>query len=156
MKKVLFISSTGGHLNELLQLKGLFDECDFTLITEKTKSNLKLQDIYPKRIHYLIHGSKEHLLAYCIKFPLNIIKSFFLFLKIRPQYIISTGAHTAVPMCYIGKLFGCKIIYLETYANIKTRSLSGRLVYPIADLFLVQWESMLELYPKAEYVGGVY
>lgn len=156
MKKVLFISSTGGHLNELLQLKALFEECDFTLITEKTKSNLKLMDTYPNRVHYLIHGSKEHLLAYCIKFPLNIIKSFILYCKIRPQYIVSTGAHTAVPMCYIGKLFRSKIIYLETYANIKTKSLSGKLVYPIADLFLVQWESMLELYPDAEYVGGVY
>lgn len=59
-------------------------------------------------------------------------------------------------MCYIGKLFGSKIIYLETFANIKTKSLSGKLVYPIADLFLVQWESMLECYPKAVYVGGVY
>ncbi len=156
MKKVLFISSTGGHLNELLQLKALFEETDFTIITEKTKSNLYLQDRYPNRVHYLVHGSKEHLLAYCIKFPYNVLKSFYLFFKISPQYVISTGAHTAVPMCYIAKLFHRKVIYLETYANIHTKSLSGKLVYPIADLFLVQWESMLECYPNAKYVGGVY
>lgn len=156
MKKVLFIASTGGHLNELLQLKALFDRCDFHIITEKTKSNLKLSNQYPNRVNYLVHGSKEHLLAYCVKFPYNLLKSLCLFIKLRPKYIVSTGAHTAVPMCYIGKLFGAKIIYLETYANITTQSLSGKLVYKIADLFLVQWESLLELYPNAQYVGGVY
>ena len=154
--KVLFISSTGGHLNELLQLKALFDDTDFHLITEKTKSNMKLKEQYPGRVDYLVYGSKDHLLAYCFKFPYNILKSFCFWLKLRPEFIVSTGAHTAVPMCYIGKLFGSKIIYLETFANIKTKSLSEKLVYPIADLFLVQWESMLECYPKAVYVGGVY
>lgn len=156
MKKVLFIASTGGHLNELLQLKSLFERCDFHIITEKTKSNLKLSEQYPNRVNYLVHGSKEHLLAYCVKFPYNVLKSLFLFFKLRPQYVVSTGAHTAVPMCYIAKLFGAKIIYLETYANITTQSLSGKLVYKIADLFLVQWPSLLELYPRAKYVGGVY
>lgn len=156
MKKVLFIASTGGHLNELLQLKELFKETDFMLITEKTKSNLKLADTYPNRVKYLVFGSKDHLLAYLFKFPYNILKSLVFYLQFRPQFIVSTGAHTAVGMCYIAKLFGSKIIYLETYANLHTKSLSGKLVYPIAVLFLVQWESMLELYPKAKYVGGVY
>ena len=49
-----------------------------------------------------------------------------------------------------------KVIYLETFARVNDRSLTGRLVYPIADLFLVQWESLLEFYPKAKYVGGVF
>ena len=44
---------------------------------------------------------------------------------------------------------------IETIANLHSRSLAGRLVYPVADLFLVQWESMLELYPKAVYAGRV-
>ena len=94
--------------------------------------------------------------AYCFKFPANIILSFKIFLSFKPDFVVSTGAHTAVPMCYIAKLFGKKVIYLETYANLHSRSLSGRLVYPIADLFLVQWESMLEFYPRAKFVGGVY
>ena len=53
-------------------------------------------------------------------------------------------------------LFGSKIIYIETFANSETKSLTGRLVYPIADLFIVQWESMLKLYPKAIYGGWIY
>ncbi|MFQ7173025.1 MAG: hypothetical protein ACLRQF_13715 [Thomasclavelia ramosa] len=46
-------------------------------------------------------------------------------------------------------------MFIETFANITTKTLSGKLVYPIADLFLVQWEEMLELYPKAKYRGGL-
>ena len=80
----------------------------------------------------------------------------YIYLKIRPSVIITTGTHTAVSMCYIGKLFGSKIIYIETLANRTTRTLAGKIVYPIADYFLVQWESMLKLYPKAIYSGFIY
>ena len=34
--------------------------------------------------------------------------------------------------------------------------MAGSMIYPIADYFLVQWESMLELYPKAVYGGWIY
>ena len=37
-KKVLFIASTGGHLNELMQLSPLFEKYDYHIITEKTKT----------------------------------------------------------------------------------------------------------------------
>ena len=155
MKKVLFISSTGGHLDELLQLKTLFKKYDSYIITEKTKSTVQLKGKYSK-VNYLVYGTKDHLFIYIFKVIYNIIKSFILFIKIRPKVIVTTGTHTAVPMCYIGKLFFKKIIYIETIANSKTKTLSGKLVYPIADTFIVQWESMLELYPKAIYGGWIY
>ena len=80
----------------------------------------------------------------------------FIYLKVRPKYIVSTGAHTAGPMCLIGHLLGSKVIFIETFANSKSRSLTGRLVYKFADLFIVQWESMLELYPNAVYGGWIF
>ena len=52
-------------------------------------------------------------------------------------------------------LFG-KIIYIETMANINRKTQTGRLIYPIADLFIVQWESMLKIYPKAIYGGFIF
>jgi len=155
MKKVIFISSTGGHLNELLQLKPLMKKYNSYIITEKTKSNLSLKDKFDK-VYYLTYGTKKNLFTYFFKFGFNILKSLFLFIKIRPKVIITTGTHTAVPMCYIGKMFGSKIIYIETFANSKTKTVAGRLVYPIADTFIVQWESMLELYPKAILGGWIY
>ncbi len=155
-KKVMFISSTGGHLDELLQLKEMFDKFDYTIVTEKTKSNLNLFDIYPNKVKYLIYGTKDKILTYPIKLLFNCFKSLFIYIKERPKYIITTGAHTAGPMCCIGKIFGSKIIFIETFANSETKSVTGKLIYLFADLFIVQWEDMLKLYPKATYGGWIY
>jgi UDP-N-acetylglucosamine:LPS N-acetylglucosamine transferase len=76
--------------------------------------------------------------------------------KEKPDVVITTGALIAFPICLIAKLRGAKIIYIESFARVKDRSLTGRLVYPFADLFLVQWETLLECYPKAKYVGGIF
>lgn len=156
MKKVLFISSTGGHLSELMQLKSMFDKYDYHIITEKTKSNMYLKEKHPKRVNYLVYGTKSNMLVYPFKLLYNCFKSLFLYIKIRPNVIISTGAHTAGPMCCIGKIFGSKIVYIETFANSKTKSVTGKLVYKFADLFIVQWEDMLKLYPKAKFGGWIY
>ena len=156
MKKVLFISSTGGHLSEMMQLKPMFKKYNYHIITEYTDSTKNLCKTYEGKVDYLVYGTKDHLFSYIFKFSFNILKSFYLYFKIRPKYIVSTGTHTAVPICYIGKLFGSKIIFIETFAYSITKTLSGKLVYPIADLFIVQWESMLKLYPKAVLGGWIY
>ncbi len=154
--KVLFIASTGGHLSELMQLKPMFNNYDYHLITEKTKTTADLKDVFGDKLDYLLFGTKDHFFSYIFKFSFNIFKSLILYIKLRPKFIITTGTHTAVPICYIGKLFGSKIIYIETFANIETKTLAGRILYPIADLFIVQWESMLELYPNAVYKGWIF
>lgn len=156
MKKVLFISSTGGHLSEMMKLSSMFEKYDYHIITEKTKSNMSLKDKYPGKVNYLVYGTKAHLLTYPFKLIYNAFKSLFFYFKIRPKVIITTGAHTAGPMCCIGKIFGSKIIYIETLANSKSKTITGRIVYLFADLFIVQWESMLKLYPKAVYGGWIY
>ncbi len=155
-KKVLFISSTGGHLKELLQLRPLFKEYDSYLITEKTESTKKLKTEFKNKMGYLVYGTKEHFFIYPFKLLFNTFKSFYYYILFHPKYIITTGAHTAGPMCVIGKLFGSKIIYIETMANIYKKTVTGKLIYLFADLFLVQWESMLKLYPKAIYAGFIF
>lgn len=154
--KILFISSTGGHLDEMLQLKEMFNKYNFHIITEKTKSNVGLKAKYPNKVNYLVYGTKDHKLTYPFKLLYNCFKSLFLYIKIRPKFIVTTGAHTAGPMCCIGKLFGSKIIFIESFANIHTKTVTGRFVYKFADLFIVQWESMLELYPNAVYGGWIF
>lgn len=156
LKKVLFISSTGGHLNELLQLKPLFKKYNSYIITEYDESTKDLKEHYKEKMSYLLFETRSNKFIYFFQFLYNCIKSLCLYIKIRPKYIVSTGTHTAVPMCYIGKIFGSKIIYIETFANRTTKSLSGKLVYPIANIFIVQWEEMLKLYPKAILGGSIY
>ncbi|MBP1890160.1 UDP-N-acetylglucosamine:LPS N-acetylglucosamine transferase [Clostridium moniliforme] len=156
MKKVIFISSTGGHLSELMQLQSIFNKYDYHIITEKNDTNLKLKDKYGDRISYLVYGARNYMLSYMFKFPYNIIKSFFLYLKIRPDVIVTTGAHTAVPMCYIAKLFKKKVIFIETFARVESKSMSGKMINKIADVFLVQHEEMLKVYDNAVYEGELY
>ena len=155
-KKVLFISSTGGHLKELLQLKKLFGKYDSYLITEKTDSTKKLKDEYKEKMGYMVFGTKDHMLTYPFKLLANCFISVYYFIKIRPKYIVTTGTHTAGPICYLGKIFGSKVIYIETMANISKKTITGKLIYPIADLFIVQWKSMLKLYPNAVYGGFIF
>ena len=63
-KRVLFISSTGGHLNELMQLKALFNKFEYYIVTEKTKSNEYLAEDYKGKTSYLVYGTKKNLFTY--------------------------------------------------------------------------------------------
>ena len=155
-KKVIFISSTVGHLNEMLQLEPLFAKYDYHIITEKDEANEKLKEKYGDKLDFLPYGTRTKIFPYIFKYLLLCFKTVYLYFKIRPKVIITTGTHTAGPMCILGKIFRSKIIYIETFANHHKKTATGRLIYPIADLFIVQWEEMLEVYPKAVYGGSIY
>lgn len=155
MKKILFISSGGGHLEEILRLKELFSLCDYKLVTEKTKTTVHLLNNY-NNVSFLKYGTKDHFVPYLFIFPFNCLLSFYIFLSFKPDYVITTGTHTAVPMCYIAHLFHKKVVYIETFANVNTPTKSGKIVYKFADKFIVQWPSMLDIYDKAECFGSIF
>ena len=87
------------------------------------------------------------------KFIINFFQTLKIMLRKRPKVIISIGAGVVIPACYIGKYMGAKIIYIESFSRIWHPSLSGRIIYPIADLFFVQWEELKSKYPKAVFAG---
>ncbi len=140
----------------MMQLKKMFKDYDYHIITEKTKSNISMKNKYKDRINFLVYGTKDHMLTYPFKLIYNCFKSLFLYFRIHPDYIITTGAHTAGPMCLIGKIFGSKVIYIETFANINTKTITGRLLYPVADRFIVQWPSMTKIYKDSIDGGWIY
>lgn len=155
LKKVMFISSMGGHLSELQMLD--FKKYDYCVVTEESDSDKDLKQKYPEsRVFFLKYGTRKTPIKYFFILLYNLFKSMQLYFKIKPEVIVTTGTHTAVPMCYIAKIFGSKIIWIETFANKNSKTLAGRLVYPIANTFVVQWEDMLKLYPKAVYWGWIY
>lgn len=75
----------------------MFQDYDYWLVTEKTKSNLYLKDEYKDRVHFLIYGTKHHFLIYPFKLLLNCFISLFYYIRFKPDYIITTGVHTAGP-----------------------------------------------------------
>lgn len=145
---------SGGHINELQQLD--FKRYDYSVVTEKTKTTRGLKEKYKNRIHYLIYGTRKNPILYFFIMLLNFFISLTIFIKIRPDIVVTTGTHTAVLMCYIAKLFGKKVIWIETFANRNSKTLAGRLVYPIADTFVVQWDEMKKVYKKAVYWGSIF
>ena len=155
-KRIVFISSTGGHFNELMQLEPIFKKYDYHIIVEKDKTNENLKNKYGKKINYLPYGTRAKFFKYIFVFTYMVLKTIFYFIKYRPHVIVTTGTHTAVPMCYLGRLFGSKVIFIETFANRTKPSLSGRMIYPISDMFIVQWEEMKQFYPNAIDGGSIF
>jgi len=146
-KKIGLICSHGGHFVEILQLIEAFEGCPLFFLTYKETATLNRKNTY-----YITNFAKKPL-----SLITGILRIFFTFLKERPKILFSTGAELAIPSFFIGKFFfRTKLIYLECSAQVYQPSSTGRWVYPITDLFLVQWESLLTKYgPRAKYVGGL-
>lgn len=153
-KKVLFVSSIGGHLTQMLELNSLFDDYNYLLVTEKTDVTKNLKDKY--KVTFFKYCNKQNFIKYFFINVINAFHSVFLFFKFNPKVIVTTGANTCVPLCYLGFIFRRKVIYIESFAKQNGKTLSGKLVYPVATHFIVQWESMKKYYPKAIYLGGIY
>lgn len=146
-QKIGLICSHGGHFTEILQLWEAFEGRPIFLLTYKEKATSDQKNTY-----YISNIGRSP-----IALMVGIIKICFIFLKERPTILFSTGSEIAIPSFYLGKFLFCtKLIYLECSAQVYHPSLTGRFVYPITDLFLVQWEPLLQQYgPKAKYVGGL-
>ena len=155
-KKVMFISSVGGHLTQLLELKKIFNEYNYILITEKTDVTIDMKEKY--NMAYLPYGSRNQKYTYPFTLLWSCIKSLVYFIKYNPSTIVTTGANTAAAMCCLGKIFGKKVIYIESFAKRTTPTITGKCIYKLHayTTFVVQWESMLKHYPKAQYWGGIY
>lgn len=148
--KICLVGSSGGHLTHLYLLKELWGKEERFWVTfdkPDARSLLKNEKIYA--CYFPTNRNFK-----------NLIKNTFLAFKIlrkeRPNIIISSGAAVAVPFFYLGKLFKARTVFIEVFDRINTPTLTGRLVYPVTDEFIVQWEEMKKIYPKAVNFGGVF
>lgn len=151
MKKVIFVSSSGGHFSEILMLKELFNEYEYLLVTEKTDVTSKLVNNY--NMDYLKYGPNNNIIKYVGVVVYNVVKSIKILLKFKPKTVVSTGAQVGGIMCFFAKILGKKVIYIESLAKINNLSVTGKMIYPFANKFYVQWESLAKKYKKAEYIG---
>ena len=152
MKKICLIASGGGHLEQINQLKGIKEKYDYFIVTQRTKATQNI-----KEKNYLItENTRKNNFIFCIKTILIICQSLVIFLKEKPDVIICTGAGATIPMCFIGKIFNKKVIFIESFAKMETPSKTGKIIYLIADVFVIQWEQLKRYYPKAIYGGAIY
>lgn len=152
MKKVCFAASSGGHYEQLLMLKPLMETYDSFVVTEETDYKTAVPG---QKMYYMKQVNRKELR--CLPYMLvNFWRAFRICRKERPEFVISTGALATIPVCLVGKLFGSKLIFIESFAKVTSKTLTGSLLYHFADQFYVQWPQMQELYPKAIYLGGIY
>ena len=149
MKKVCLACSAGGHLTELLQLEASWKGLDHFFVSDKRSNAVELGK--REKLFFITCPRRNPL-----KLLLNFFQSLKLFLKERPSFVVSTGADTAIPICLIAKLFGKKVVFIESFCRVKSPSLSGKIMYRLSDLFLVQWKQNKEFFPKASYAGSVF
>ncbi len=150
--KIVFAASSGGHYEQLLMLKPLMEKYDSVLMTEKTDYSAGDTGIKT----YYMHQINRKELLFLPKLIANSWRSLVLIIKERPKVMITTGVLAVIPLALLMKLFGGKLIYIESFAKVCSKNLTGNLLYRFADQFYVQWEEMLKLYPKAIYKGGIY
>lgn len=148
--KICLVGSSGGHLTHLYMLKPFWENKDRFWVTfdkEDARSLLENEKIYP--CYYPTNRNIKNLIRNTV-IAIKILK------REKPDLIISSGAAVAVPFFYIGKMFGAKTIYIEVFDRIDKATMTGKLVYPIADKFIVQWEEQKKVYPKAINLGSIF
>lgn len=148
--KICLVGSSGGHLTHLYMLKPfLKDKRRFwvTFNKEDARSKLKGEKMYS--CYYPTNRNIKALIK-------NTILAIKVLKKEKPDLIISSGAAVAVPFFYIGKLMGAKLVYIEVFDRYNKPTLTGKMVYPIADKFIVQWEEEKKVYPKAINLGSIF
>ncbi|MEE6647627.1 UDP-N-acetylglucosamine--LPS N-acetylglucosamine transferase [Limosilactobacillus pontis] len=148
--KVCLVGSSGGHLTHLYMLKPFWKNKNRFWVTfnkEDARSKLKNEKMYS-----CYYPTNRNFIA--------LIKNTILAIKVlkreKPDLIISSGAAVAVPFFYIGKLMGAKLIYIEVFDRYNKSTITGRLVYPIVDKFIVQWKEEKKVYPKSIYLGSIF
>jgi len=142
--KTCIVSSCGGHLTEVRALKTVYECYEHFYV-------LNDQIVLPKdmegKTYFIRHSERDWL------FFVNLWEAWCILRKERPNLILSTGAGLVVPFALIGKLFQIPIIFVEISAQVTEPSLSGRIMYYLADRFCDQWKSLESYFPKGSYGG---
>lgn len=143
-KKVLAISSGGGHWVELRRLSRAFEGCVVTWCTthpdyrHELISDLAENDSKPRYFSVMEANRWQRL---------RMIGQFFgviwVLIRVRPDTIVSTGSSPGFFAVCLGKIFlRCKTVWVQSIADTEGMSMSGKLAGRYADLWLTQWEHL--------------
>jgi beta-1,4-N-acetylglucosaminyltransferase len=142
--KIGVISSCGGHLTEVRALRPLYEksECFYVL-----NDRIELPADMVGKTTFIRHSERDWL------FLVNLWEAWKILREKKPDLLISTGAGLIVPFSLVGKLLGIRCLYIEIGTQVKTPSLTGRLMYRLADRFFYQWPALEKYFPYGVYGG---
>jgi UDP-N-acetylglucosamine:LPS N-acetylglucosamine transferase len=147
--KICLAASSGGHFSQLLKLSEGWKGYETVCVTTTDVVRDALQNF--GRVYVVGECNRNN--------PWRVFKVWIRCLKVilreRPDVIVSTGAAVGCMTCYLGKLFGARVVWIDSITNVERISLSGRMVRWVADLFLVQWPELARNNANIEYVGAI-
>jgi hypothetical protein len=145
--KVMLVCSSGGHLAQLYRLRPWWERHERTWVTfpgPQAASLLRDETVVPA-----FWPTTRNI-------P-NAIRNLGLAIRLlraqRPDLLISDGAGVAFPFFLAARALGVRTVYLEVYDRISRPSLTGRLCYPLSELFLLQWPEQVANYPQGQVIG---
>lgn len=142
--KICIVSSCGGHLTEVRSLAPAYDMFDhFYVLNDR----VALSEDMATRTFFVAHSERDW------RFLLNLYEAFRILRKHQPDVLLSTGAGPIVPFALVGKLFGVRTVFIESLTRVSEPSLTGRLMYRLADVFIYQWPGLASYFPRGLYGG---
>jgi UDP-N-acetylglucosamine:LPS N-acetylglucosamine transferase len=142
--KICIVSSCGGHLTEVRALKPVYEQHEhFYVLNDRV---LVPKDMEGKT-YFIRHSERDWL------FFVNLWEAWRILHKEAPSLILSTGAGPVVPFALVGKLLGIPMLFVETFTRTLTPSLTGRIMYHLADRFFYQWQPLGRYFPRGVYGG---
>src|SRR5882672_8185510 len=142
--KICIVSSCGGHLTEVRVLKPAFEVHEhFYVLNDR----VSLPEDMRERTSFIKHSERDWL------FLFNLWEAWKILRKEKPDLILSTDAGPAVPFAIVGKVLSVPNIFIETFTRVSKPSLSGRIMYRLADRFFYQWRSLEKFFPDGVYAG---
>ncbi len=147
--KVALVCSSGGHLAQLFALERWWAEHDRVWVTFDTPDAVAL--LAEERAIWAHHPTTRNLRNAWR----NLTLAWRVLRRERPDVVVSSGAGVAVPFFVVAKLLGMRTVYVEVVDRVDSRTLTGRLVYPLTDLFCAQWAEQVRLYPRAVDIGAL-
>lgn len=147
---VLLVCSPGGHLLQLLALRRAWEGFSTAWVS---LGRADARSLLADDRAYFAHGPTNRNLPH---FLLNLFMAIRLLRRLRPKVIVTTGAGVAVPFAWIGRMFGARVVYIESLSRVGDVSLSCRLISPVADRIYGQWPEFVRAYPHARYAGSVF
>lgn len=147
--RICFVSSSGGHWEQLQKLKPLADKYEGFFVTEKTRFD------EPLAKYFLIQSDLKSI-TMPFKMGWNFLYAIYIWIKEKPDFVITTGTLVAYPFYLLAVLFKKKFVFIETFGRADMPTIAGKIMEKHSDLFIVQWESQKKFYKKAIYGGCLY
>lgn len=155
---MLVVLGSGGHTAQILRLVDLLgDKYNYEYVIGREDKTSEKRIKYPGRIFRLntsrLMKDKSLFIVYLKMVPTTIDALKILF-STKAMAVLSAGPASSLPLFFLAKrLFKKKTIYIESWVRVRSKSLTGGLIYPHSNLFFVQWPEMKKQYPKAVFVG---